>query len=104
MSEAKAFVLGKCRRRRADELLADERREMRLDPETHGVGRQFRDRASMEYLALDGAALHDDANVAVERIDARLQERMDRRRDRDLAVAVLANHCEHLLDEERVPG
>ena len=44
-------------------------------------------------------------HVAVERVDARLQERVDRRRDDDLAVpAVLAHHREHLLDIERIPG
>jgi hypothetical protein len=57
----------------------------------------------MEDLAFDGPALHDDADVALERVDPRLQERMDRRRDHDLAVAaVLADHREHLLDVERV--
>ncbi len=57
----------------------------------------------MEDLALDRAALHHDADVAVERVDPRLQECVDRRRDDDLAVAsVLAHHREHLLDVERV--
>ena len=57
----------------------------------------------MEDLALDRSALHDDAHVAIERVDARLQERMDRRRNSDLAVsAVLTDHRQHLLDEERV--
>ena len=78
---------------------------MRLDVRAHEIGRELGDRAAMEHLALDRAALHDDANVAVERVDARLEERMDRRRDDDLAVAaVLAHHREHLLDVERVPG
>ena len=46
-----------------------------------------------------------DANVAVERVDPCLEERLDRRWNHDLAVAaVLAHHREHLLDVERVPG
>ncbi len=69
------------------------------------IGRELGDRATVEDLALDRASLHDDAHVAVERVDARLEKRVDRRRHDDLAVAaVLAHHREHLLDEERVSG
>ncbi len=76
---------------------------MRPDLAAHGIGRQLGDRAAVEDLALDRPALHDNADVAVERVDACLQERVDRRRDDDLAAAaVLAHHREHLLDEERV--
>ena len=59
----------------------------------------------MEHLALDGPSLHDVTDVAVERVDPCLEERVDRRWNHDLAVAaVLAHHCEHLLDIERVAG
>ena len=69
------------------------------------IGRELRDRAAVEHLALDGSALHDHAHVAVERVDPRLEERLDRRGNDDLAfAAVLAHHREHLLDVERVPG
>ena len=72
-----------------------------LEPDR--IRRELRDCAAVEDLALDCAPLHHDAHVAVERVDACLQERMDRRRDSDLAVAaVLAHHREHLLDEERI--
>ena len=78
---------------------------MRLDRRAHGIGRELGDGATMEHLALDRAALHHHAHVAVERVDAGLEERMDRRRNDDLAVAaVLTNHREHLLDVERVAG
>ena len=57
----------------------------------------------MEDLALDRPPLHDDPDVAVERIDACLQERVDRGRHDDLTVAaVLPHHRKHLLDVERV--
>ena len=59
----------------------------------------------MEHLTFDGAALHDDADISVERVDACLKERVNRRRDDDLPVtAVLAHHREHLLDIQRVAG
>ena len=94
---------GKVDARRADQLLAHERGEVRLDPVAHGSGRQLGDGAAMEDLALDSASLHDHAYVSVERVDARLQKSLDGRRDRDLAVAaVLAHHREHLLDVQRV--
>ena len=77
---------------------------MRLDRGSKGIRREHCHGAAVEDLAFDRAALHDHAHVAVERVDARLQERMDRRRDDDLAVpTVLAHHREHLLDVERVP-
>ena len=59
----------------------------------------------MEHLTLDRPSLHDNANVAVERVDACLEERLDRGWNHDFAVAaVLAHHREHLLDIERVAG
>ena len=67
--EAEAFVLGEGRRGRADELLAHERREMRLDRRPHGNRSEHGNRAAMEDLALDRSALHDDAHVTVERVD-----------------------------------
>ncbi len=105
MPKAEALVLGKGRARRADQLLADERGEVRLDDVAHGGWRQLGDRTPVEHLALDRATLHHDAHVAVERVDACLEERLDRRRNGDLTVAaVLANHRQHLFDVERVSG
>ena len=105
VAKAVPLVLGEGRRGRADELLAHERRQMRLDVGANKTGRELRHRSTMEHLALDRAALHHDADVAVERVDAGLEERVDRRRDDDLPVAaVLAHHREHLLDVQRVSG
>ena len=58
----------------------------------------------MEDLPLHGATLDDGALLAGEPIEACLKERVDRRRNDDLALAwLLARHREHLVDEERVP-
>ena len=58
----------------------------------------------MEDLSLHRAALDDGALIAGEPIEACLKERVDRRRNDDLALAwLLARHREHLVDEERVP-
>jgi hypothetical protein len=59
----------------------------------------------VEDLAFDRAALHHDAHVAVEGVDARLQERLDGRRDGDVAPgAAVPDHCEHLLEVQGIPG
>ena len=103
MAKAVSLVFGEGRRRRADELLAHERREVRLDVGANESRRELRYGATMEHLTLDRASLHHHAHVAVEGVDARLKERMDRRRDDDLPVpAVLAHHGEHLFDVQRV--
>ena len=103
VAEPEALVLREGGRRRTDELLPYQRRKVRLDGGTDRIRSKNGDGATMEDLALDGSALHDDAHVPVERVDPRLQERVDRRRNSDLAVsAVLADHRQHLLDVERV--
>ena len=90
-----------------DQLLADEAsRDATRAPAAASSGDELRDRAAVEDLALDRSrAPMTTPLVAVERVEARLEERVDRRRHDDLAVAaVLAHHREHLLDVERVPG
>ena len=105
VAKAEALVFREGRRGRPDELLAYERREMGLDRRSHWVGGEHGYGSAMEHLALDRTALHHHPDVAVERVDARLQEGVDRRRNGDLAVAtVFPHHREHLLDEERVAG
>jgi len=104
MTEAEALILGKGRWRRPDQLLADERGEMRLNAGSNRIGRQLRHCPTMEHLAFDGSALHDDAHVAVERVDASLEKRLDRGRNDHFVVAALAHHREHLLDVEGVAG
>ena len=79
-----------------------ERCDSTADPTEAGASSS--DRAAVEDLALDRAALDDDALVAVERVEACLEQRVDRRRNDDLVpFAALAHHREHLLDVERVP-
>src|SRR5262245_61544080 len=53
VAEAEAFVAGERRRRRANELLANERLQMRLDGWAHWVRREHRDRPAVEHLAFD---------------------------------------------------
>ncbi len=77
---------------------------MQLDPVSHGLRRQLGDRPAVEDLALDRPTLHHHPHVAVERVDARLQERLDRRRNDNALATALTHHREHLLHEERVAG
>ena len=76
---------------------------MALDATPDLVGRELRDRAAVEDLALDRAALHDHPDITIERVDSCLKQRVDRRRYDNLArPAVLPDHGDHLLDVERV--
>ena len=68
------------------------------------VGRERLDRAAVEDLALDGAALEHRPLRGLELVEARGEQGPDRRRHDDLAVARLAGHRRHLFEEERVPG
>ena len=85
---------------RADELLADERGQLAREPRL--VGRERLDDAVVEHLALDGAALEHGPLRRVELVEARREQRLERRRHLDLAVAGRLHHRRHLLDEERV--
>ena len=77
---------------------------MTVEVDPHLLRRELRDRQPVEDLALDRAALDHRPFIRGEPVDPRLQKRLDRRRHLDLAVAAfLAQHQEHLLDEERVP-
>ena len=105
VTKAESLVLGKGRFGCTDQLLPHQRRQMRPDGRPDGIGRKLCDGASMEHLSFHRSALHHVTNIAVERVDARLEERVDGGRHDDLPVAaVLAHHREHLLDEERVAG
>lgn len=102
VTKAEGLVPGVDGAVRTDELLPDECRKMRLD--TWADRRRKRgNRAAVEHLPLDGAAVDHDALVPRERIEARLEERVDRRRNDELVVfAPLARHREHLVEKERV--
>ncbi len=56
----------------------------------------------VEHLAFDRAALEHGPLRRVELVEARREQRLERRRHLDLAVAGRLHHRRHLLDEERV--
>ena len=96
MPEAKGVLGRQLRLVGADQRLADEsgqawRHLARI--------RQRLYRAAVKDLALDGAALEHLPLGPVELVEASVEERLQRRGHRDLAVA-LGSHCDHLLDEE----
>ena len=66
--------------------------------------RELRDAADMEDLAFDGRAREHPAFIGLETVEPGGEQRLDRRRNRDLRLDVLAvgEHGEHLLEEERV--
>src|SRR6185437_3894921 len=100
MAEAVRVLGGEGRAVGADELLANERDEL---PE-HGFRRGYEclDRAAVEQLALDRAAFEHATFRSIELIDARGQQRLDRRWHRHRLRPRVACHRDHLLDEERV--
>ena len=57
----------------------------------------------MEDPAFDRAAFEHAALGRLELVEPRREQRLDRPRDRDLAVAGRLDERDHLLDEERVP-
>ena len=73
--------------------------------------------AGMEDLSLDGAAFDHGALLRVEPVQTRGQQQLDRRRDREVREvvdgaprailesqqAVVDQHADHLLDEQRIP-
>src|SRR6476661_10355567 len=82
------------------ELLAHEGAEPR-----HGLELLWRKclhRAAMEDATFDCATLEHAALGWVELVEARSQQRLDRRRNGDVAVARLHDERHHLLHEQRV--
>ena len=100
MAEAERILSGEQRPVRADQLLANERGQLGREPRL--LGRERLDDAVVEHLALDGAALEHGPLRRVELVEARREERLERRRHLDFAVAGRLHHRRHLLDEERV--
>ncbi len=99
VAEAEAVLACELRPVRPDQLLADERGEVRRHLGL--VGCERLDGAAMEDLALDRTPLEDAAFGGLELIEARREQRLQRGRNDHLAVR-LAGHRQHLLDEERV--
>jgi hypothetical protein len=88
-----------------DQLGADQLREVAVEPRANALGRELRDRQAVEDLTLDGPALDHRPLVGRQLVESCLEERVDRGRDDDVGVGAspVAEHEQHLLDEERVP-
>ena len=86
---------------RADELLADQAGQAALHLRLLRGERLHR--ATVEDAPLDRAALEHAALGRLELVEPRREQRLDRPRHRDLAVARRLDERDHLLDEERVP-
>ena len=86
---------------RSDQLLAHETSELRVHRGADVVGSELGHGCSVEHLPLDGAALDHRPFVHRECVEPRLQQRVDRRGNDHLA-AVLADHRDHLFDEQWV--
>ncbi len=104
MPEAIRLLAGDERVHRPHELVAHEARQMPFDVAAHVVRNEGGNRAAMEHLALHGPSLQHRPHVPIERVDAGLQQRLDRRRHGHVAAPAFADHGEHLLDEQGVTG
>ena len=90
MAEAEAVVAEKDGPVRADELLANERDQVRADRGPCRGGKQLGNGAAMEQPPLDRSPLNHGALGGLEPVEASREQRLDRRRDDQLAVAALA--------------
>ena len=102
MAEPERIVTRKLGPVRPDELLAHQRQQMLADLGADLSRQQIADRATVEQLALERGAFYDGALVRLEAVDARGEQRLDRRRNANLPEVVLGAHRQHLLDEQRV--
>src|SRR5207302_4939451 len=98
MAEAKGVLPRQQRARRTDQLAPDERGEPRADVRLLGIERLHR--SAMEDLALDRTALEHPSLGVCELVEAGLEERPEG--GRDVGLALLRRHREHLGQEERV--
>ncbi len=87
------------RRLRTDQLLAHERGESGLQVAL--AGQEDVERAAVEHPTLDGSALEHRPLGRIELVEPGCQQGLDRRWHLDRRAARLAQHREHLLDEER---
>ena len=101
---------------RMDKLLARQRQQMALDRRAERLGRERGDGRCGELQADDRSRFDRRALLPAQLAEASLDQRLDRRRNRDLAVALGADpapvllaqgaavdqHRQHLLDVERV--
>ena len=103
VAEAEAIVAGEGRSVGADQLLPHEGHQMASDARPGVLWQQRGHRATMEHAALDGGHFDQRSLLRLEAVDARREQRLDRRRDRELAVSDFGLHGDQLLDEERIP-
>ncbi len=101
VAEAERVVTGEHGLVGTDELLPHERGQ----PRDHDrlLGNERLDGASVEHAAFDRPALEHGALGRLELVEPRGEQRLDRRRHRDVPVARLLHERDHLLDEQRVP-
>src|SRR5581483_4111927 len=104
MGEAEGVLARAQRLGRTEQAPPDERAQAARDARADGIGGQLRDRARGEDRADDGGPLDRDALVVREPVEPRCEERLDRRRDAAARAALLAEHRDELLQEERVAG
>ena len=116
MPEPERVLASELRPVRPDQLLAGQCQQPGPNVRARRLLAERRDGPGMEHLALDRSALDHRALVGVEPVQARGQEQVDRRRHGDVRQildrsprtaleseeAVVDQHREHLLDEERV--
>ena len=101
--EAERVVVGERRLIRPDHVLAHEGQKVGWDVVAAHVRCQLLHNTSVEHLPLDGTTTDHVAFLRAEPVEAGLQERLDRRGHGDLSLrAALADHRDHLLEEERV--
>ena len=98
--EAERVVARDHRRARPDELLPHETEQVAVRPGP--LRRQRLDGRPVEHLALDRASLERASLRRRQPVDARGEERLDRRRNGDCLQALSRGHREHLFDEQWV--
>ena len=104
VAEAERLVAREERSMRPDQLPADERLEVDVDGGTRRLGRRIEHRSAPELLADHRRALEHCPLLRVQPIEACGEQRLNGRRHGELALrAVLAQHPEHLFEEERIP-
>ena len=101
MLQAVPLLAGQVRAFGADEVALDERAERLLERTSIGRRQQLGDDAAMELAAFDRGAVDDGALHVGQRIDARREDGLDRRRSAGGGSGLLP-HGHHLLEEERV--
>jgi hypothetical protein len=97
--ETEPVVTGKLRYVRPDQVPAHERGQARRDLRLLRCKRL--DCAAVEDLALDRTALEDPTFRQIELVEARCEQRLQRRWHGDLRLR-FSRHRQHLADEERV--